>query len=106
MKVYRILILSVTALVLVFGGWFYWFQFRPAQIKHDCSWVKHHNDAVPAQEAITKEQQIKELGDRYNPNNPYMATTDIPFRPAQPAKDWWEPATSKQYEFCLHDKGL
>ncbi|GEM_PF-2341910 len=27
-------------LLLVIGGVFYWFAYRPAQIRHECSWVK------------------------------------------------------------------
>ncbi len=102
----RIFLILLT--ILLISGWFYWFQFRPTQIKHDCSWIKRHIDAVPAQEAKTKEQKIKELGDRYNPNNPYMMVglSDEPYRPAQPAKDWWKPASPQEYSFCLHDKGL
>lgn len=99
-------VLFILLSLLLTFGWFYWFQLRPTQIRHDCSWVKRHNDAIPAQEAKTKEQQIKEWGDRYNPNNPYMIPTDVPFRPAQPAKDWWKPASPQEYSFCLHDKGL
>jgi len=40
------------------GLLFYWYQIRPAQIRHDCSWVKHHSGAVPARPALTKEELI------------------------------------------------
>ena len=32
-------IFTVLALFLI-GGAFYWFAYRPAQIRHNCSWVK------------------------------------------------------------------
>jgi hypothetical protein len=38
------------------GLLFYWYQIRPAQIRHGCPWVKHHSDAVPARQAMTKEE--------------------------------------------------
>ena len=50
--------LMLFLLVLLAGGWFYWFQYRPSQIKHECSWVKQHSDAVPARPAMTKDELI------------------------------------------------
>ena len=29
-----------------------------------------------------------------------------PSKSAQPANDWWREASSQEYQFCLHDKGL
>ncbi len=52
--------LSITFLflfVFFIGSFlFYWYQIRPAQIKHDCSWVKMYSKAVPARPAMTKEE--------------------------------------------------
>jgi hypothetical protein len=54
--------LSITLLFLFFifiGSFlFYWYQIRPAQIKHECSWMKQHSDAIPARLAMTKEELI------------------------------------------------
>lgn len=33
-------IFLILLVLFLISGWFYWFQFRPAQIKHDCSWVQ------------------------------------------------------------------
>ena len=44
------------------AGWFYWFAYRPARIKHDCSWVKRHKNAIPARPAMTVEElKAKEI---------------------------------------------
>jgi hypothetical protein len=153
---------GITSIVILFillaTGLFYWYQWRPAQIKHQCSWVAMHSDAKPGRPALTKDQLLamhkirscqneiaamkKEdptanyaLGDmsvrpifpstngglaslRALFNDPkYTATSCIadgnqviaayskPIAPV-PAKDWYEPSTKEQYNFCLHDKGL
>ena len=94
--------------ILILGFGFYWFQLRPVQIKHDCSWVKKHSDAIIE---VTQEQYNKCCED--NPqdkeyfSNSYSCfhLCELP-RSAQPAKDWWEPASKIQYDFCIHEKGL
>lgn len=47
-------IFTILALFLI-GGAFYWFAYRPAKIRHDCSWVKWIDPATLAEPAITKE---------------------------------------------------
>lgn len=112
---------------------FYWFQLRPAQIKHECSWVKHHRDAIPEKKGKT-EAQLKEEGQlkvcpTLQPNRDSLSgnfldmmnnrrssiycesdNQDIikKYSPQKytPAKDWQEKATDKEYKFCLRDKGL
>lgn len=106
---YRVpLILLVLLLIL---GWFYWFELRPARIKHNCSWVSRHSDAVPAvvgmtekekQEATKRTQECEAQGIRFC----FEFHDNWDSKPAIPAKDWWEPATPQEYSFCLHDKGL
>ena len=101
----------IIVIVFIAVGYFYWFQLRPAQIKHECSWTKRHSDAVPG---ITQEQRDKCEADRAEQaktgtawidslNN--LDYCDIP-RPVVPAKDWWGPANGSEYNFCLHEKGL
>jgi hypothetical protein len=108
---------------------FYWFQIRPTQIKHDCSWIKHHSDEVLTKKGLT-ESQLKEkgmlvacptltllppkggrlFGDYIDMPNCYFENKRIIElnKPIQhvPAKDWWVKATKDEYTFCLHDKGL
>jgi hypothetical protein len=55
----KILLLGATIIVIILLTGFYWFQVRPSQIKHDCSWVKMHDNAVPARPAMTKEELIR-----------------------------------------------
>lgn len=114
-------------LFLIIGLWFYWFQWRPSRIKHDCSWIKHHSDAIQAKEGFT-ESQLKERGmliecPLQNQQKAmtlieyYRDTPDCFFenkriielnKPIKyiPAKDWWVKATKDEYTFCLHNNGL
>lgn len=118
--------------ILVISGLFYWFQFRPSKIKHDCSWIAKHEDAVPERPAMTKEELLEKgmiqncdilVDDPIDPNAiiPSMGTRRIQYCkrdtdpvvesykktiPAKPAKDWYEPSTDSQYKFCLRDNGL
>lgn len=41
MKYKKILILFF---IIVGALLFYWYELRPAQIRHDCSWVQHKED--------------------------------------------------------------
>lgn len=41
----------------IFGlSLFYWYELRPARIKHDCSWVKRTKEATPERSAMTEEE--------------------------------------------------
>lgn len=127
----RIFLILLT--ILLISGWFYWYELRPAKIRQDCSWVKHTTEAIPAKPAMNEEELkvgglIKDCsGKRTKSSGEVTGIYESIFnedkstcesknrqiieeyktvRPEIPAKDWWEPATPKQYEFCLHDKGL
>lgn len=41
MKYKKILVLL---LIIVASFLFYWFELRPAKIRHDCSWIQHRDD--------------------------------------------------------------
>src|SRR5437016_2882116 len=49
-------ILLVILLVIIGSFIFYWFQIRPSQIMHACSWVKMHSDAITERPAMTREE--------------------------------------------------
>lgn len=107
----KIVVLFLFIFAALFSGYFYWTEIRPARIKHDCSWVKGHSDAVPAvigmteeekQEAIKRTQACEAQGRRFCLE--FHDNWDS--KPAIPAKDWWQPARPKEYDFCLHEKGL
>ncbi len=118
----------ILLILLLISGCFYWFQIRPSQIKHDCSWIKHTNEAIPAKPAMNEEELrqksvlkdcslLKSLSAEGNPyakigldsceqeNRRTIEEYKIA-RPAIPAKDWWVQADKDEYSFCLHDKGL
>lgn len=103
-------------LIIAIGGWFYWYGLRPAQIKHDCSWVKKHLDAITE---ITQEKYnacASRFSEETTPAVPNGLENSVRSflikeecgepRSAQPAKDWYEPAPSAYYTFCIHEKGL
>lgn len=125
----------ITFLLLTLGGsMFYWYEWRPTQIKHDCSWVKVDVKAIPAQPAISVEElkargMIKDCTiaspspsspswlSKYNTNkfvspfscedtNQQVINNYKDYKPEIPAKEWWRKATENEYRFCLHDKGV
>lgn len=119
----KLLLILLGMFLLV--GWFYWFQYRPAKIRHDCSWVKRHEDAIPAipsktVEELKAEGLIKDCKKEPKTNYKYLPQLNESCeyfnnqiiqkykssKPAEPAKDWWEEATEQEYKFCLHNKGL
>lgn len=119
-------------LILLLGSFlFYWYQIRPTQIRHDCSWVKHHTDAVQARKGMTEDElrakgmiktcprtshssfsgtiqpltnsDLENIGCIISNQNIIDANKPQKY---VPAKDWYEKATPQEYQFCLHDKGL
>jgi hypothetical protein len=48
-------VIAIVTLLLI-AAFFYWFQWRPAQIKHDCSWVKMHSNPVSYRPAMTRKE--------------------------------------------------
>ena len=127
---YRVFIILMGLFLI--SSWFYWFQIRPAQIKHDCSWIEVHEKAIHASPGVPIEEveasrrdnpQCKDWshGSLSIPRSGYQsvfqnngADLDCFYliknykapQAAQPAKDWWRAASSQEYQFCLHDKGL
>ena len=113
---------------------FYWFQWRPSQIKHSCSWVKRTEDAIPERPALS-EAELKakgllkncssltndpstsdsrvtnffdQLGKRSNceGNNKWIIEDYKTAKPAKSAREWYVKSTDEEYKFCLRDKGL
>jgi hypothetical protein len=103
---------------VIIAGVFYWYQIRPAIIKHNCSWVKRHEDAKPANPGVTQAEadinkqkeatcNLKATSAFDRLNCKYAAPTSyVSPQPAVPAKDWYASANKNEYDFCLHDKGL
>lgn len=112
MRVY-ILIASVAS-VLVLGAWsFYWFEYRPSRIRHDCSWVHVEKDAVPAVEPDYSTPWPDDPGPGATAYEQYgyelkksWVQKERNGTPGSPAEDYWTAADEDEYKFCLHDKGL
>lgn len=116
---YKKLWIFILAISLVLG-WFYWFEIRPAQIRHDCSWVEKYQVEVPEVTQAQYDECINQCNSRQNNTNAVPSTGTINLNkflsafpcnctnphPTQPAKSWWERATKAQYDFCIHEKGL
>lgn len=98
LKKYWLIILLAFAII---GGLFYWYEWRPVKIKHDCSWVHKYSDPIPASPGKSKEEI-----DNCKKEGKMFCDLFSEQTPAQPAKDWWEPASTKEYTFCIHEKGL
>lgn len=98
----------IIAIVMV-GSAFYWYELRPSKIKHDCSWVKKHSDAIPEITQVQYDECINECNKPSQYKNIFgsicYSFCEKP-RSVQPAKDWWQPATKDEYDFCIHEKGL
>lgn len=118
------IIFIIIAFFLI-GGIFYWFAYRPARIRHDCSWVKRVTPATPAQPAITK-KDVEDGKREYdkckkNPQTPndgsYLSIfenlwcNDLLKKerlaiPAQPESVWYQKANKETYDFCIRENGL
>lgn len=113
--------------ILILSSLFYWFQIRPSQIRHDCSWVKYTTGAIPAKPAMSEEELItkgiiKSCGvGEFKPgesttfgflqtlcpdHNKRIIEEYKTSRPAVPEKESWGQAEEEEYKFCIHDKGL
>ncbi len=120
--------LVFAALVFLISGSFYWFEVRQVRIKHDCSWVKRHSNAVPSRPVMTAEE-LKSKGiidscedgfkfygqfadyneaviEQCEAKNKRLVEEYKQPKRAEPEKDWQVKATKEEYEFCLHDRGL
>ncbi|TRZ50709.1 hypothetical protein D4R99_05605 [bacterium] len=110
-KVNYLLFMVIILLLL-----FYWFQYRPSQIKHSCSWVKEIVSYKPARPAMT-EKELRENGklgcESSKSENSFLEyfcqETIREYKTASPevqASEYWRKASSSEYNFCLRDKGL
>lgn len=92
---------------------FYWYEYRPSKIRQECSWVSKHQDAKPEVPPKTDEQLKSEGLDCIESDNPFLtyacdSGNEILKKgsPAEPARDWFEKASEKEYEFCIRSKGI
>jgi len=133
-------ILAVIPLfVVIGGGLFYWYEYRPSRIKHDCSWVKYmeggqverptlsenelkekgllkdcmklkeQSEKIPAANSYSAKllnETIQKESDNCLADNKWLIEDYKSTKPAVPSMEKWRQATSQEYQFCLHDKGL
>lgn len=98
---------------------FYWFEYRPAKIKHDCSWKLVHQDAEPAtpeKPYYSKEEKEQILGnslknldfwEKMNNDIALEHLNDVyPGHDAVPGKDYWTKTSETEYTFCIREHGL
>ena len=114
----------ILVLLLTGAGAFYWYEYRPTKIRQECSWVKKHQDAISYQPAKTEEQlrtdgiladctlpqknvsgEIFDFKDFCEHRNKVIIDSNREIQ-AQPAKDWVEKASPREYEFCIQSHGL
>lgn len=94
-------------MIITITAAFYWFAFRPSQIRRECSWLSKHSDAVPARPASQNWPTCSSgsaLDDLIS--NTINGDTCHGLELAIPAKDWYERASNSEYQFCLHNRGL
>lgn len=103
--------LFLVFLFLISTGLFYWYEMRPARIRHDCSWVHVHEPART--EKIRDTSFLDEARDYANARKGYQplfatnSETDQPTRTVNyPEEDYWRAANKIEYDFCIHEKGL
>lgn len=125
----------ICIVLLVLTALFYWFQIRPAQIKHSCSWAKEYVGGEPARPAMTesevrnkgllKDCSLRPLdtsnsasGNLFNSlftpealavcekENQRLISAYSKAKAKIPAKERQRKTTNDEYKFCLRDQGL
>jgi hypothetical protein len=114
----------IVLLLLTVAGAFYWYEYRPTKIRQECSWVQKHQDAISYQPEKTEQQlraegaladctlpqrnvsgEIFDLNDFCVHRNKVIIDSNKEIQ-TQPAKDWTEKASTREYEFCIQSHGL
>ncbi len=108
-KQYRYIILIG---IIILGLAFYWYEWKPTQIKKECSWF---TNIIPADIGVTKEQaevnKAKLLKECPTSNSSLIsvkcwAMKDTVERPPQLEKEEIREATKSEYDTCLRQNGL
>lgn len=121
--------IGILIFIAVGSGLFYWYELRPASIRRECSWVKVVDEPQPAKPAITKEgveesrakyeecmKDIPKVSDDSGWGSFNNLSEEIKCEellkhereavPAKPGGEWYREANEKEYNTCLHQKGL
>lgn len=114
-------IFFVPALLVVFAGLFYWYEYRPTEIRRECSWSPYSIPAKEASAGVTKEeavtrclQNLSDFSKEFTNDASWesfnrqacMKSEAEPPRPAELERTAWRQATDKEYTQCLRNNGL
>lgn len=118
-----LVILTLVLTSAFFLLFFYWFGYRPTKVRSDCSWVQRHQEATPfipektetelREEGLliecspgVRDGRVIDFNDFCESLNKRTVEEYKQSRPAQPAKEWWQRASQREYEQCIREKGL
>jgi len=113
------MIISISIAIFI-AGIFYWYEWRPSQIRKECSWVEV---IKPAQEVVTKEEAeknkqeyeecLKQEEEKEVTNKNIFLTSfcetinkNTVEREYIPQEVYYRKASNAGYEFCLNVNGL
>ena len=74
-----LIFVSIVSTLLFSGVLFYWFEYRPMQIRHGCSWIKKTIAEKPADPGITNDEvnQSKKNFEQCKQENKYNIAQKI-----------------------------
>ncbi len=118
---YKIIIL----ILLILGVCFYWYEWLPSKIKKECSFVPYHVDGITELTQETIDRQKIDFDNCVNDHPTiienfksfYFEKIDsgcssmprgygeVPRRASPPRTDYRK-ASQREYDFCLHSRGL
>lgn len=105
----------ILLILAIGGGLFYWYGYRPTQIRHDCSWVLRQN-LIPKEEVCV--EHPVEKGSAFNQYVQERMGGDEHFYleclkrqeqrkiKIQEPGEYWGKATDKEYDFCIQESWL
>ena len=97
--------LPAIIITLIVAGWFYWFQWRPAEIRKEC-YQKTFSE-------VSREVKENKKGNKeWAEGKEWMVRPNTPWFPNSKQWGWWYPEQESfelvedWYEYCLHKRGL
>lgn len=116
-------LLALVGATILIGGSFYWFEYRPAQIRSQCSWTTDKKPDIPPFEGKTQEQAdkenaalIKKCAGKNIDETLLSVDTALcniagkiapkPSRAGKQGEEYVRVSTEKEYTTCLRHNGL
>src|SRR3989338_6469815 len=104
----------LTVLTICIASAFYWYEWRPMQIRKGCSWIEKQTAARPKVTQADIDQAKIDVAAM--PKNKQLFQSITEWRltklvaenphPAVPSETYYETATHAEYSECLHSHGL